>query len=78
MSADRLMPAFGNPVTGWWRWFAWRPTWTTDRGYVWLRIISRRRIAKHEYLDGGADFWFQYAVTPAIGLPGKTTEQESK
>ena len=24
-------------MTPWFRWFAWHPVWTTDRGYVWLR-----------------------------------------
>lgn len=25
------------------RWFAWHPVWTTDRGYRWLRFVWRRR-----------------------------------
>jgi hypothetical protein len=62
MSADKLAPAFGSPVTGWWRRFAWVPVWTVDRGYVWFRPVWCRRIAKHHYLDGGPDFWFQYAI----------------
>ena len=24
------------------RWFAWRPVWTYDRGWVWLRPVWRR------------------------------------
>lgn len=23
------------------RWFAWRPVWTRDRGWVWLRFVWR-------------------------------------
>lgn len=57
-----LQPTFGTPVTPWFRWFAWRPTWTVDRGWRWLRPIWRRRVAKHSYLDGGGDFWFQDVV----------------
>lgn len=60
--SDRYTPMFGRPIAGWHRWFAWRPVWSVDRGYVWLRVLNRRRIHKHQYLDGGADFWFQYAV----------------
>ena len=63
--ADAFMPAFGKPVTAWWRLFAWRPIWTVDRGWVWLRIVSRRRIVKNAGLPGGKDLWFQYAVFPA-------------
>jgi hypothetical protein len=62
--SDALAPAFGRPITPWWRIFAWRPIWTADRGWVWLRVVHRRRIAKHPYLDGGADLWFQHAVAP--------------
>jgi hypothetical protein len=26
-----------------------------------MRPMVRRRIQKHQHLDGGADFWWQYA-----------------
>lgn len=26
----------------WFRWFAWRPVWTRDRGWQWLRMVWRR------------------------------------
>lgn len=25
------------------RWFAWHPVWTEDRGWRWLRMVHRRR-----------------------------------
>ena len=25
------------------RWFAWHPVWTEDRGWRWLRFVWRRR-----------------------------------
>ncbi|UYL86609.1 hypothetical protein SEA_RADFAD_53 [Arthrobacter phage RadFad] len=59
---DRYAPMFGRPVGDWYRWFAWRPVETVDRGRQWLRIVHRRRIHKHHYLDGGGDWWFQHAV----------------
>jgi hypothetical protein len=59
---DRYLPAFGSPVAPWHRHFAWRPVETIDRGWRWLRVVNRRRIHKHQYLGGGADFWWQYAV----------------
>jgi len=61
---DRFEPAFGRPITPWWRWFAWYPVETVDRGRVWLRLVHRRRIHKHQHLPGGGDFWFQHAVHP--------------
>lgn len=59
---DHYSPAFGEPVTDWHRWFAWRPVETVDRGWRWLRPLWRRRVQKHSYLPGPIDFWFQHAV----------------
>lgn len=56
------LPEFGLPVGPWHRWFAWRPVLTYDQRLVWFRSLSRRCIQKHNYLDGGAEFWFQYSL----------------
>lgn len=55
-------PYYGDPITDWRTIFAWRPIQTVDSGWVWLRFIFRRRIAKHNYLNGGSEYWFQYKV----------------
>lgn len=60
--SDHYAPMFGRPVSAWYRWFAWRPVETVDRGWQWLRVVNRRRIHKHQYLPGPSDFWFQHAV----------------
>ena len=60
---DPYTPRFGEPITEWFRWFAWKPVETVDRGWRWLRPVWKRRVQKHEYLFGGGDFWFQHAVT---------------
>lgn len=44
--------AFMSPVGPWFRWFAWHPVRTDDRGWRWLRPVWRRRMQSHEYLDG--------------------------
>lgn len=63
MTRDRFKPAYGEPITDWWQWFAWRPTDTVDRGLVWLRPVWRRRIAIYPYLwTSGPEFWLQHAV----------------
>ena len=61
---DPYRPRFGEPVGPWFHWFAWRPVETVDRGRCFLRPVWRRRIQKHSFLTGGADFWFQHAVDP--------------
>jgi hypothetical protein len=60
--ADCWAPRFGYPVTDWYRWYAWHPVETVDRGWRWLRPVWRRRIAKYPQLDGGPDFWWQTSV----------------
>lgn len=40
--------------------FAWLPRFTSDSGTVWLRRCWKRHIQKHQYLSGGADWWWQY------------------
>jgi hypothetical protein len=59
---DPFRPAFGSPMTGWFLWFAWRPVDTVDRGWRWLCWVWRRRIQRHDWLEGGRDLWFQHAV----------------
>ncbi|QJD53398.1 hypothetical protein SEA_STEVIEBAY_68 [Arthrobacter phage StevieBAY] len=60
--SDPYQPQFGSPITKWRPVFAWRPIWTVDRGWVWLRIVRRRRVHKFDYLGPGPEFWDQHAV----------------
>jgi hypothetical protein len=59
---NNLLPRFGDPVSEWYRQFAIIPVWTIDRGWVWMRTYWKRTVVKHEFLDGGPDFWFQCVV----------------
>ena len=60
---NNYKPQFGFPVCDWFEYFAWRPVYTEDRGWRWLKTVYKRRIAKnHDLPCGGPDFWFQYAV----------------
>lgn len=44
------------------RWFAYRPVWTQDRGLRWLRLVYRRRcVANH---DAYAGSYFEHSVEP--------------
>lgn len=54
------LPQFGDPCGPWIRIFAWRPRFTFDAGWVWLRPVWKRHVQKHGYLDGGPDYWWQY------------------
>jgi hypothetical protein len=57
-------PLFGFPVGPWFKWFAWHPTKTTDRGWRWLRPVWRRRYQTHSYLRGPTMHWFHDRVIP--------------
>jgi len=60
--SDRYKPRFGFPIADWYRWFAWRPVNTLDRGWVWLRTVNRRRCQVNPWVEVGTDFWFQHAI----------------
>lgn len=53
-------PLFGTPTGPWMLTFAWRPRHTFDGGWVWLRFCWKRYVHKHQWLDGGPDWWWQY------------------
>jgi hypothetical protein len=53
-------PQFGFPIEQWHWWFAWFPVTTYDGRLVWLRRVMRRKIQKHNHLDGGPCDWWQY------------------
>ncbi len=59
--AERAM--FGTPIGPWFRWFAWRPVCTTDRGWRWLRPVWRRRYQTKPHLSGPVMCWFNESVT---------------
>lgn len=40
--------SMGYPVSGWFRWFAWRPVWT-HRGPRWLVYVERRRFCMPDW-----------------------------
>lgn len=62
------VPMFGKFVGPWRPAFAWLPTRLFDGELVWLRKIVRRRVQKHDYLTGGPDQWWFYAL-PAVLPP---------
>ena len=55
-------PLFGTPVGPWFRWFAWRPVMTADRGWRWLMFVWRRRYQTKLNLPGPIDQWFHTVV----------------
>lgn len=48
----------------WFSWFAWRPVWTPDRGYVWLRMVWKRHVPPKDV--PGACWTWEYRVTGMI------------
>ncbi len=55
---------FAEPVGPWFRWYAWRPVLTTDRGRVWGTWVWRRRYQFPIDLDTPAVRWFEQQVEP--------------
>lgn len=57
-------PRFGTVVGPWIKTRAWFPVFTIDSGMVWLRRVWKRHVHKHQFLDGGPDWWWQYRRFP--------------
>ena len=47
------------------RWFAWHPVWTFDRGWRWLRFVWRRHVPPIDI--PGAVWLFEHRVTKQEG-----------
>lgn len=60
---DDMKPMFGEPISRWYKYFAWKPVSTLDRGYRWLWIIWKRKCEPHPYLSGPGHPFFQYRAT---------------
>ena len=57
--------------TPWHEWFAWRPVFTDDRGWVWLRRIWRRHVPPRDVLLPGMSVgwtWDYSVVDPREDL----------
>ena len=61
--SDDMQPLFGEPISEWYRYFAWRPISTLDRGYRWFWIVWKRKCQPHEYLSGPMTPFYQHRAT---------------
>ena len=63
MHKDSYEPKFSWPIAPWFKWFAWHPVYTIDRGWRWLIFVWKRPCQVKEYLShNGGDIWWQHIV----------------
>jgi hypothetical protein len=55
-------PAYGDPITPWFRVFLWRPQRMWTGHWRWLCTVERRLVQKKEHLPGPFCQWFQYRL----------------
>lgn len=60
---DDMKPRFAEPIADWYRYFAWKPIETLDRGRRWLWVVYKRKCQPHSYLSGPQTPFFQYRAT---------------
>lgn len=70
---DRLQPMFGFPISPWDQRFAWLPTPTVDRGWIWLARYWRRRIELYNHLPGNGRWWQRSGFHPSLQQPSPAT-----
>lgn len=69
MNQDRLHPMFGFPISPWDQRYAWLPTPTVDRGWIWFKPFWRRRCQLRNYLPGVGEWWQRTGFDPALHHP---------
>lgn len=63
---SKISLVFADPVADEYRWFAWYPVSTTDRGLRWMQFVYKRKYCPHDYLPGALGTFFMYSVEKGV------------
>lgn len=66
-SVGKITLQFSNPIAKEYRWFAWYPIKTADRGYRWLSVVYRRKYMLKSFLDAPSrEPFFMHSVEKGV------------
>jgi len=71
---DDMKPLFAEPIADWYKYFAWKPVSTLDRGWRWFGIVWKRKCQPHSFLLGPMTSFFQYRSTKPETKKGDQNE----
>lgn len=64
---SKITLSFSNPIAKEYRWFAWRPVSTADRGWRWMTFVYKRKYILKPYLDSPyREPFFMYSVEKGV------------
>ena len=63
---ERITLEFADPIAKEYKWFAWYPVTTADRGIRWRVPVYKRKYVMHSYLNAPIDTLFVYSVEKGI------------
>jgi hypothetical protein len=63
---SKIKLKYADPVANEFKWFAWYPVKTLDRGWRWMRFVYKRKYALHTYLYGPTGEYFVHSVEKGV------------
>jgi len=64
--SNKIKLTFADPIAPEYRWFAWYPVYTADRGMRWFSFVFKRKYGLHSYLSIPMGNFFMYSVEKGI------------
>lgn len=63
---SKIKLTFAEPIAAEYRWFAWYPVRTADRGLRWFQFVCKRKYALHSYLSVPMGSFFMYSAEEGV------------
>lgn len=63
---SKITCTFADPIAPEYKWFAWYPVSTMDKGRRWLTLVYKRKYCPHSYLPGGLGTFYMYATQSGV------------
>lgn len=65
---SKIKLTYSDPIADEYRWFAWYPVSTADKGIRWLQFVYKRKYRLRQEVYPDADAFFMYSVEQGVLL----------
>ena len=63
---SKIKLTFADPIADEYKWFAWYPVKTADKGYRFMTFVWKRKYGLHSYLSVPIGNFFMYATEQGL------------